>query len=428
MKRYMDCYMNNRKMFLCNLGIEEEWNNDVFTDSKNKFKLINIEEIAMFLCSKEDICVVRIAPEKEFLDYMSEVGFVIPTFLVINSDNYFDSFTKTVQKNRNKINNYVNNNNLSVVAYAYTEKIDIFCGNVTWLNKFQNVKKWNNKLWMSQLIKGYGISSPDGVIIKKNQDVLDAYFMLRDRGFLHEIIKMPYGASGKGSYLVNDEHEARTIARICLKNSDEGILLEGYYENAINYSYQLKITEDEVGVFFISEQIVENTVYKGSYWGNELCNRLNVPKIREVALQVGNVLKQEGIRGVVGIDGILSGNQYFPAIDVNVRQTMSTFLSNMSAVLGVNRSYMSWMQDVCFNRPMPYSVILNILEENNIKYNVLDGVGIIVYIDGTLPKIENEDGLYIGRIYAVCVTHSYYDCLKYKEKFEKIIRRVSESR
>lgn len=420
MKLYLT---KDRILFLCNLGIEEEWNNAVFTDMQSKFKITNIEEIAMFICGEDDICVVRTAPEKKFLEYMEEIGFTIPEFVILKSNKGTQSFTESVLRNCEEINKYVNDCNISVAAYAYTERLDVFRENVTWLNKFLDVKKWNNKLWMHNLLERYGISFPEGVIVKTKQAAIETYAELRNKGFSRGIIKMPYGASGKGSYLVNDEYEAKTIARICLKNSDEGILVEGYYDKSLSYSYQLNITEEVVSVFFITEQIVEDIVYKGSYWGNELCNRLDLTKIRENALQVGNVLKQAGIRGIVGIDGILGGNQYFPAIDVNVRYTMSTFLSNMSDVFGKNRSYMSWMRDLCLEKPMNYSTILNILEKNNIKYSVSNREGIIVYIEGSLPKTKNDDGLYIGRIYAMCIAHSYNGCLKYRNKFEETIKK-----
>lgn len=420
----MNLYKTQKgKIVLCNIGIEEYWNNCILTDRLNMYKLRNVEEIAMFLCKDTDICVIRFEPDIDYIDYMKEVGIDLPKFIVLNTDGNCDSYMSSVQKNRMKIINHISEHNFNAVAYAYSDELDIFQDNVSWLNKFPLVKNWNNKILMHELLTRYSISCPVGVVVKTQKEAVEKYHMLVKSGFARCIIKMPYGASGKGSYPVNDEDEVMTIARICLKNSSEGLLIEGYYEDAINYNYQIMITDEDVDVFFVTEQIVENTIYKGSYWGKGLSSRIDVSEIERCAMEVGSVLRLSGVRGVVGIDGILSGGNYYPAIDVNVRFTMSTFLSAMSDRFGDDKAYMSWMQDICTNKPLSYADVLRILEKNAIKYNLLCREGIIVYLEGPLPKVKNVNGIYVGRIYALCVANSYHDCQSYINKFNLVIRK-----
>lgn len=416
-------------IFLCNLGIEERWNDDIFSSNNNIYKLNNVEEISILLCKKEDILFLRKKPDINYIKYMNEIGFSIPKMIVMSNEENIEEFIISLYNKKKEIINHLKKNyEYRIIPYAYDKKMDIFPDNCKWIFKDEFIKEHNDKIVINKLMKENGIDCPPSYYAWNYEECEDYYNILIGLGFKRIVLKLPFGAAGKGSFIINDKRELKFISKLYLKKTKGPILVEGFFENAKNYNYQLYISDNgEIDVFFISEQSVKDTSYQGTFFGKELEKRLKLDEIREEALRVGKVLFNSGIEGVVGIDGIECNEKYYPAIDVNVRFTMSTYLCKVKDVLCKNMSYYTTYFDVTYDEPMTYENILKILENNYLLYDKCSKKGVIVYLDGTLPKIKNRsDNYYVGRIYMIISAETFEECQHYYENAKELFRKKRE--
>ena len=112
------------------------------------------------------------------------------------------------------------------------------------------------------------------------------------------------------------------------------------------------------------------------------------------------------------------GKKCYPAIDVNVRFTMSTYLSEIEKKFGNDRAYLSVMRDINTRTSLSYDKIQDVLCKHNILFSPKSKRGIFVYVSGTLPKYKLKDKNYfMGRVYSLIIGDDYPDCMEIKKKY-----------
>lgn len=412
-----------RYLWYCNLGIEDVWKNKKLSVFSN-YRLRNIEEICIFLARKEDVILCRERPDKNYLSYLSTLNFNIPNFFSLD-DITSESLIESVEINRHRIINQLKNEEYIVVPYSYDQNIDRIVEecSLQWLYKVSDVKHFNDKIWINRIMKDNGILCPESFEGHGEDDIANKckqLFSMTNTGGV--VLKKIFGASGKGNYLIKDIRQLKSIMRIFLED-EKNILIEKYYNEAENFSYQIYIQENgNIDVFFISKQIVKGMVYKGTEFGRDVFEEPLKKEIKEEGLNVGSILYKNGIRGIVGVDGIYAGGKIYPSIDVNVRFTMATYLSKITSIIGEEKYFCAIISDVSTYKCFEYEEILLKLEHEKLLYVPEKGSGILVYISGTLPRYKDKKlNKYLGRIYALIVGDSEKHYIELKGKYDRFL-------
>ena len=285
------------------------------------------------------------------------------------------------------------------------------------------VKKCNNKIYIRKKLIN-SIKYPAGEVISGINEATEVLYDLKNREFNKFILKKSYGASGKGSFLIHNEKQLKSIFRHFIKE-DEVLLLEGWYDNKTDYSYQIYISKaGTVSLYFMSQQFLDNTIYSGSLFPTNLSNS-QYKTIKADAAIIGKELYKLGVRGVVGIDCFFSNNELYASIDVNVRFTLTTYLSNMQNILGYDKTYFSKMYDMNISDRLTYEILLDLLQKNEIEYTKNRGWGVFIYTSGTLPTtVDARSQLFKGRIFLVFIHENIEKTKELKYKFDMLITEI----
>lgn len=326
-------------LWLFNIGIEEKWTSQYINvrDVQEEEIIQHMDEILLLVAGKNDIIILREKPRKEYLEYLTEIGIELPTILCPKKRDCSKSISKLVLEDENmieEIKRCLKKVSFCMVPYAVTKEVEELSKkiNIEYIGSESNVvHKGNNKIFIRKLAGGIGLKCPKGKICQTLSEVRNETYLLK-KTFPKVCIKRPYGVSGNGVFLVNDISRLERILFMLNKQViQDGWLVEGWYEDKKDLNAQLYINKSgDVNLFSIKEQILDEKIYRGSIFPVFSVEKTILEEYKRQLNVIGGVLYEEGIRGVVGIDSIISGGEIFPIIEANVRFTLSTYLSFLS--------------------------------------------------------------------------------------------------
>lgn len=412
--------------WLFNIGIEDRW----FT---NHFKIRNreeektvqhMEEILLLLSNSEDIVLLRKRPHPEFLERMRELGFQIPQILCPEKEDLSCTITELVLEDAAliaKIKEAAQKKNLFLMPYGVTEKeeeLGKVCGLKIKGSPAVVAKRTNNKLYAKELIEKLALPQPEGTVCTCLEEIPDAWNQLH-RTFERVVIKRPYGASGQGLYRIENQQQLER-ALYALRRSqgqERGWIAEGWYEERQDLNAQMYLHEDgTVEIFSIKEQLIKNTVYHGSLFPVSLPGQI-ISEYKEYIKTVGKELIREGVRGIVGIDSILTGNEFFPVIDINVRFTLSTYLSVLP-FLFTDRYFLAVYYRVLLTEKTGYDALQQRAVQTGIAFDPDKKEGVFFYNRACMEKgVAGE----IGRLFVVMVAKSRSTLAKLQLQMDKLL-------
>lgn len=149
------------------------------------------------------------------------------------------------------------------------EKIADICG-LQLIGAPHSVNKMiNNKIFSREIAEELSYKCTDGYVCKTYEDIENIYQEL-SKTYEKIIIKQPTGASGRGLWVIDNESTRKIvfllIKRIMKKQLNSEFLVEGWIEKANDLNYQIYVAPNgDINVFSIKEQLVDGTVYIGSY-------------------------------------------------------------------------------------------------------------------------------------------------------------------
>ena len=132
---------------------------------------------------------------------------------------------------------------------------------------------------------------------------------------------------------------------------------------------------------------------------------------------VGQELIREGVRGIVGIDSILTGNEFFPVIDINVRFTLSTYLSVLPYLL-TDRYFLAVYYRVLLTEKTGYDALQQRAVRDGIAFDPDKKEGVFFYNRACMEKgVAGE----IGRLFVVMVAKSRSTLAKLQLQMDKLL-------
>lgn len=390
----------NIVVWLFNIGTEKYWGDIVYsvTDKNENIIVNHIEEMNLLISRKQDYVILRRQPCNCFLESLMEFGCEIPNILCPSSENEEKSISELVLEDvdlMKKLKKISNSNTLYFVPYGVSyleEEIANRCG-MKLIGASHSISKMiNNKIYCRNVAEELSYNLSEGYICKTRDEVQKAYEKLTEK-YNKIIIKQPTGASGRGLWIIdNDEKKSivfNIISRVLKKNSESSFIVEGWVEKKSDLNYQIYVTEGgNVDVFSIKEQLVDETVYVGSFMPPRISNEIKNQYLR-FGKEIGKYLYDKGFNGVLGIDSVIAeDNRIIPIIEINARFTLSTYISFIIKKYPKKKIF-SFYKKLKSDNEMNYKLLKNVFKEKELWFN--DYEGVFCYVSETMNS-KNSNG------------------------------------
>ena len=322
---------------------------DYFADPNSKYQppealqqiARDLETLPMFLCGKDDVVLVREAPNPSFLLTLQKVGIELPEF---RSAGVQDLSGRKLAKLR---------------PWAWSPDSELLLSPLLpWVHTpppRPPVRAVFSKSFAAGLLSEYLTPrevdwlAPLDTVGQGATDYQQARSLIDSlRGAGHNVvIKAPFGTAGRAMVReLSDIDRKRNEVWIRRKIEEQGeVLIEPWLDGMLNLSVQIEVSEAaEVSILGVTRF---NTDRRGQYLGTFLGNILHqlpddlrrfvigpgggqwrlLRQLHEVGKTVGAALAQQGHRGPAGIDALVyrdsSGSYRFkPIIEINPRHTM----------------------------------------------------------------------------------------------------------
>ena len=392
-KHIVDSEENSIVVWLFNIGTEKYWG-DITSSVKheNENILVNhMEEMNLLITRKQDYIILRKIPEKSFLDSLSEQNFEIPNILCPSKEDENNSISELVLQDEQlleRIKEISKKGNVYFVPYGVSymeEKIADICG-LQLIGAPHSVNKMiNNKIFSREIAEELSYKCTDGYVCKTYEDIENIYQEL-SKTYEKIIIKQPTGASGRGLWVIDNESTRKIvfllIKRIMKKQLNSEFLVEGWIEKANDLNYQIYVAPNgDINVFSIKEQLVDGTVYIGSYMSPRIAEQ-KLEMYVQYGQEIGKKLYAQGFSGVLGIDSIIDKNDNIvPIIEINARFTLSTYISFIQHKYPGKRIF-SFYRKLKDNKQMNYALLKEDMIEKGVW--IKHGQGAFCYVSETV--------------------------------------------
>jgi hypothetical protein len=427
-------------IWICNIGAEKYWNKagSGIVDKIEEILVNRVEEMNLLICRKQDIMILREQPAPEFINYLTSLGFSIPRIVIPASVDALTPISELVLNDPKLLQELAEiaagNDPVYFVPYAVTyleEKIASTCG-LKMIGAPSTVNAIvNDKIGNREIAEKLGFECCSGRICNSIDEIREEYYhLIRTEPFFEKvIIKEPYGASGKGLYIIESEERLAStlakLARFARNKPDSRWLVEGWYPKQADVNYQIYVSpEGAVNVFSIKEQLLRDTVYIGSKVPPELSPAV-VDSYQEYGTRIGRYLFEMGFTGVAGIDSIItSQNVIIPIIEINGRFTLSTYISFIRPVFG-DIQFLTRYYPLNTNAPLSFGDIRDSLETRGLLYQPKAEAGVMIYTSGTLCSQQTTENIYRGRLFALVIGSRWETIYQISEQLDAFIGEIS---
>lgn len=428
-------------VWICNIGAEKYWNtvNPGVIDRNEDIIVNRIEEMNLLLCRKQDFLILRKAPDPSYLQYLEEQGFAVPSILTPKNDDPVTPISELVLKDTDLLNQLTalsKTTDLYFLPYAVT-RLEEEIASKTGLKLIGSPSRTNaavnNKINNRKIALELGFPVCKGRVCSSMDEITAAYHELTQQPpyFEKVIIKEPFGASGKGLYIVDSPERLKMLllrlARFARGQANPEWLVEGWYAKNADLNYQIYISpEGKVTVFSVKEQLLRDSVYIGSRISPELSPAIT-GQVNQCGEKIGQYLYRMGFYGVAGVDAIVTTDELLiPIIEINGRFTLSTYLSFLEPVLGKFKALSRYFRIITDTR-LDYHMVCEMLESDGLLYRRTKREGIMVYGSGTLSGAPPVQGVYSGRLFALIIAESWDRVQELNGKLESQIQRITKS-
>ncbi|MEY9094778.1 ATP-grasp domain-containing protein [Paenibacillus sp. RC84] len=317
----LDYYRLNGKQILWYMNIGEDQDSQASNyfpsvkDPQSEKIVVQQEHQLLFLARPQDTVFFHTMPEQAFLDYWKERRLSLPSIICR------DELSQVPDLAGYTVIPFIVSDHLLELKRRYPH-LDILAPDLSVCREI------NHKFNTRRLMERNGFNVTTGYFCSDIESLEHAYDQLISAGFSKCVLKVPYGSSGKGLKVIDNERNFRFLLNyIRNRQTNVDLLLEGWHPHRLSLTSQLFISEHEVHLLAVTEQIVDpNGVYKGTNFTPAL-SQSEAADYREEILRAGELIRQMGYTGVLGIDSIIDTNgELIPVIEINARLTQVTYI------------------------------------------------------------------------------------------------------
>lgn len=324
--------VDRQLIWYMNINQEQLWNTayefPAVTDHYQLELVKQQEQQLLLLADSSDTVLLHHHPDLAFLDYLQSEGFELPEIHVLSEN---ETLTDCLRP-KSLLIPYLKTKEMTEQAAAWPNTC-VFGADPT------IVKQINNKFWLRRIMEENGFRTTTGYFCTTLEQLEHAYSSLRAAGFEKCVLKIPYGSSGKGLKIIEDEAFFQALAKyIARRKGRFELLLEGWHPIKRHMNAQLWIGSVEIELLAVTEQLIDASgVYRGTcftpYYEEGVLEQYRVELMR-----LGHVIQAAGYEGICGVDSILGQDHFlYPALEVNARFTQVTYLLPLAD--GLRRNY-----------------------------------------------------------------------------------------
>jgi len=409
-------------LFLGNFEAERHWDDpeavhlpsiSMASDSA----IVNrLEEMALLLAGEPDHVILREQPDPDFMAYLSELGFVLPSVisidgedrtlpvseLILSTDSFVTRLKELAQRHPG----------LHILPFGKTrleEEIGQRAGIQVAGAPAQLLETVNSKLYSRQISAELGLSTIPGVSCATFEALEHASVEMSNYFPNRLVLKEAMGVSGKGLIVLESQERLERALTMLRRKVKPGVpcrfVLEKWIDKLTDINYQILITPDGgVRLLCIKEAVTRHGVHMGHYSPSLL-----TPRQREdyetAAAALGKRLFQNGFVGIAGIDSIIDQHgDVYPALEINARFNMSTYQLALDQMVPPQSTTVVKHYPLVIGGRVPFSRLRAALEP--VLFGIdgrSEGVGIMCF--GTVNcNVPTADSSAKGRLYVFLTT------------------------
>ena len=253
----------------------------------------------------------------------------------------------------------------------------------------------NDKSFLRQMLYCKGIRVPSVNIVSTisgdyTKKALDFYREYENQGIYECAVIMPRACSGYGIHRFESEKELREILK--LMRRVEIFMIDPWLDNLGSPAFQICIgdTKEEDISLGLSDQMLDGQTHLGNKYKSEFSDE---PAVIKVCDQVTEILREMGVRGVVGVDLLIReiDREIVPyVLEVNARQTGAIYAGFLAYELRSGESK-PWVGHNNIEVPNGSTIYdyHNYLKSKDIDYKCGDSEGVIITCIGNL-ELNNK--------------------------------------
>ncbi|WP_432773092.1 ATP-grasp domain-containing protein [Francisella salimarina] len=249
----------------------------------------------------------------------------------------------------------------------------------------------NDKSFLRQMLHDKGVLVPSVNIISTISDedyvkkALQIYRDYENKGIYECAVIMPRACSGYGIHRFESEKELRDILK--LMHRVEVFMIDPWLDNLGSPAFQVSIgdkKEDDV-CLGLSDQMLDGQTHLGNKYKSKFSEE---PAVIEICDQMTEILRDMGVRGVVGVDLLIreiNGKIVPYVLEVNARQTGAIYAGFLAHELR-NGEHKPWVghNNVLVPKGSTIDDYYQYLKDNGVDYTYGDTEGVIITCIGNL--------------------------------------------
>ena len=248
----------------------------------------------------------------------------------------------------------------------------------------------NDKSFLRQMLHGKGILVPSVNIVSTingnyTKKALEIYREYENHGIYECAVIMPKACSGYGIHRFESEKELREILK--LMRRVEIFMIDPWLDNLGSPAFQICIgnkKEEDISLG-LSDQMLDGQTHLGNKYKSEFSDE---PAVISICDQVTEILREMGVRGVIGVDLLIRNidGVIIPyVLEVNARQTGAIYAGFLAYELR-NGESKPWVGHNNVEVPNGSTIIdyHNYLKSKDIDYKCGDTEGVVITCIGNL--------------------------------------------
>lgn len=372
-----------------------------------------LEETSLFLAEAPDLLILRERSDQEFLDYLTELGYRLPTILHADPPDNQTPIAEAVLANQHLCSllsqSSPDGDRPFFLPYAKTaleEQIGEKAGLQCLGPRAEVCAKINSKVYSRTLSRELGLRTIKGWECESFGEI-EAAFKGASRNLTMGqtlVLKESMGVSGKGLLIVDSERRAQqTLAMLKRKERNDSqfaFVLEQWVDKLKDINYQIFISASgQVELLAIKEIIAQKGVHLGHRFPPTL-SRSQIECYEQAGQAIGERLFKEGYTGVVGIDSIIDHNhEIYPVLEINARFNMSTYQLGIERLIRPDAKVIAKAYPLQLKERLPFGRLIELIGPHLFRKGASDE-GVIIQNFATVNANNDSSGQpFKGRLY-----------------------------
>jgi Pre ATP-grasp domain/Carbamoyl-phosphate synthase L chain, ATP binding domain len=328
-----------------------------------------LEEMGLFLAQYPDVLILREPSDREFLAYLSDLGFDLPVMLTVNPVDKVTPISEAILADdavTGKLSELaVEEGSCYLLPYAKTkmeEKISDQTGLKSLGPSATICERVNSKIYSRRISNELRLRTVPGTECESIAALEERFerFAAQINERRSVVLKEAMGVSGKGLYVADTNAKLQQIIRLIKRKAKPedkvAFVMEVWIDKLKDINYQIFISPSgETRLLAIKEIVTRDGVHHGHRFPADL-SAAQIACYEEAAEAVGARLFEDGFTGLAGIDSIIDREgDVYPVLEINARLNMSSYQLGLEWLIDPRSCVLAKHYPLLLKRPFSFS-------------------------------------------------------------------------